>query len=65
MNGLITESEWKGKTLQEAVSYAKIKGFTHRIVEEDGVSKMIDPTPKNNRVNLRVRNGVIIGAYPG
>jgi hypothetical protein len=65
MNGLITESEWKGITLDEAIKLAKAKGFTHRIVEENGKSLMIDPTPKNNRVNLRVRGGVIIGAFPG
>lgn len=65
MTGLITESEWKGLTLNEAIQKASGKGMTHRIVEEDGRSLMIDADAKNNRVNLRIRGGIVIGAFPG
>lgn len=65
MTGLITESEWKGLTLNEAIQKASVKGMTHRIVEEDGRSLMIDAEAKNNRVNLRIRGGIVIGAFPG
>lgn len=65
MSGLITEQEWKGLTLNEAINKAKLKGMTHRIVEEDGKTLMVDAEPKNNRVNFRLRGGVIIGVFPG
>jgi len=65
MSGLITEQEWKGLTLKEAIDKAKIKGFTHRIVEENGKSLMVDADPKNNRLNFRVRDNIIIGVFPG
>ena len=65
MNGLITEQEWKGLTLKEAIDKANIKGFTYRIVEENGKSLMVGAEPKNNRLNFRVSDNVIIGVFPG
>lgn len=65
MSGLITEQEWKGLTLKEAIDKAKMKGMTHRIVEEDGRSLILDAQPKNNRINFRLREGFIIGVFPG
>jgi hypothetical protein len=65
MNVLITESEWKGLSLKEAIDKANAKGLTHRIVEEDGKSLLVGAEPKNNRINLRLRSGYIIGVYPG
>jgi hypothetical protein len=65
MSGLITESEWKGLSLKEAIDKANLKKLTYRIVEEDGKSFLVDADPKNNRINFRVRSGYITGAYPG
>lgn len=61
----ITEKEWVGLTLQEAIDKATLIGYTHRIVEENGVAKMVEYSNKSNRINLRLRNGLVIGVYPG
>lgn len=61
----ITEKEWIGLTLQEAIMKAQNIGYTHRIVEENGVAKMLEYNNKSNRINLRLRNDRVIGAYPG
>lgn len=64
-NGLVSESEYKGLALKEAISYAENGGFSWRIVEENGEAKLLDMSVKSDRVNFRVRNGYITGAYPG
>lgn len=61
----ITEKEWLGLTLQEAIQKSQNIGYTHRIVEENGVPKMLDYNNKSNRINLRLRDDRVIGAYPG
>lgn len=61
----ITEREWIGLTLAEAIQKAKNIGYTHRIVEENGVPKMLEYNNKSNRVNLRLRDDKVIGVYPG
>lgn len=61
----ITEKEWIGLTLNEAIDKAKLINYTHRIVEEDGQSYMVTADFKSNRVNLRLRNDYIIGVYTG
>lgn len=63
--GLISENEYKGKTIDEAVKYAEAGGFIVRVVEEDGVSKMLDMSVRQNRINFRVKQGYITAAYPG
>ncbi len=63
--GMITESEYKGKTLEEATKYAESGGFIVRIVEENGESKMLDVSAKSDRINFRVKNGFIVGAFGG
>ena len=63
--GLITETDYKGKSLQEAIKYAEEGGFITRIVEEDGVSKMLDVSVKGDRINFRVRGGYITAAFGG
>ena len=65
MKGLITESEWKGLTLNEAIQKASGKGMIHRIVEEDGRSLMIEADAKSNRINLRLKGGIVTAAFPG
>lgn len=64
-NGLITESEYKGKTIDEAKKHAEDGGFIIRIVEEDGVHKMLDMSVKADRINFRVRQGYVIAAFGG
>lgn len=67
MNSLkpITENEWVGLTLNEAIKKAQDMGYTHRIVEENGVPKMVEYSNKSNRINLRLRGDRVIGVYPG
>lgn len=63
--GMITETEYKGKTLDEAKKYAEDGGFIIRVVEEDGVAKMLEMDVKSNRINFRVKQGYVTSAYPG
>lgn len=61
----ITEKEWIGLTLNEAHQKAKSIDYDTRIVEEDGISFMVTMDFRSNRVNLRLRNGKVIGVYTG
>lgn len=64
-NGLVRESDYKGLTIQEAIRYAEIGGFTTRIVEQDGDVKMLDMSVRGDRINFRVLNGIVTSAFPG
>jgi hypothetical protein len=64
-NGMITEREYLGKTLEEATQYAKDGGFEVRVVEVDGQSKMLTMDVKSSRINFIVRGGYITSAYGG
>jgi hypothetical protein len=64
-NGIISKEEYVNKLLEEATEYAKQGGFVVRVVEENGVSKMLDMSNKSNRVNFRVRNGIVIDVFGG
>ena len=64
-NGIITESEYKGKSLEDAKKYAEEGGFVTRIVEENGVAIMLDMSAKSNRINFRVRDGFVTAAFGG
>ncbi len=64
-NGIVTQSEYVGKTLAEAYEYAKEGGFTGRIVEEDGVSYMLTMDYRTDRLNFRVLNNFVIEVYGG
>ena len=61
----ITESQWKGLTLEEAIKKAESIGYIHRIVERDGKHMMLDMDAKSNRVNFRVKDDYIIAVYTG
>jgi hypothetical protein len=61
----ITEREWTGLTLIEANQRAEIIGYTTRVVEQDGNSLMLTMDFKSNRLNLRLKDGKIIGLYTG
>jgi len=64
-NGIITENQYVGKTLDEATKYAEEGGFVVRIVEVDGNSKMLTMEVKSNRINFRVVSGYVTAAYGG
>lgn len=64
-NGIITEKQYVGKTLDEAIKYAEEGGLEVRIVEIDGQPKMIDMDVKSNRINFRLNNGLITAAFGG
>lgn len=64
-HGIITQSDYVGKKLDEAKDYAKSGGFTVRIVEENGVAKMLDMSVNQNRINFRVSNGVVTDVFGG
>ena len=63
--GLFSESEYKGKTLEEATKFADDGGFIVRIVEEDGVAKMLDMSVRGDRLNFRVRSGFVTAVFGG
>jgi hypothetical protein len=64
-NGIITESEYKGKSLEDAKKYAEEGGFVTRIVEQNGVALMLDMSAVSNRINFRVRDGFVTAAFGG
>ena len=64
-NAPITENEWRGLSLEEAKLKAAGLGYTWRIVEENGKALMVDYNNSSNRLNFRVRDGFVIGCYPG
>lgn len=63
--GIVGANEYKGMTLEEATKIAEANGFVTRVVEVDGNSLMLTMELRNNRINFRVRGGIIIEAYPG
>ena len=62
---MITEKEWIGLKLVDAIKKAQSIGYTHRIVEEDGNSIILPYDNKSNRINLRLRDSIVIGVYTG
>ncbi len=61
----ITEKEWLGLELKDAITRSENIGYIYRIVEENGVSLMMTQDFKSNRVNLRLSNNKVIGLYTG
>jgi hypothetical protein len=61
----ITENEWKGLTLEEAIKKSESIGYIHRIVERDGKHMMLDMDVKSNRVNFRISGDYITAVYTG
>jgi len=64
-HGMISQGEYEGKTIDEATKYAQDGGYTVRITEEDGQSKMLTMDVNPNRINFRVKQGYVIDAYGG
>ena len=63
--GVFSESEYKGKTIDEATKYAEDGGFVVRIAEQDGDAKMLDMSVRADRLNFRVRAGFVTAAFGG
>jgi hypothetical protein len=63
--GVFSESEYKGKTIDEATKYAEEGGFVVRIAEQDGDAKMLDMSVRADRLNFRVRGGFITAVFGG
>jgi hypothetical protein len=64
-NGIITERQYIGRSLEEATKFAEEGGFEVRVVEIDGNAKMLTMDAKTNRINFRVQGGYITSAYGG
>ena len=64
-NGIITKTEYVGKTYQEALKYAEDGGFVTRIIEEDGRTFMVEHNVNQRRLNFRVNNNIVIDVYGG
>ena len=65
-NGMFSEEEYKGKTIEEATKYAEDGGFVVRVTETNGQSIMVDMLDINaSRLNFRVRDGFVIGVNAG
>ena len=63
--GMVTEAEWIGLSVHDAQERAELSGFTHRIVEQNGTSFMVDANYKSNRLNFRINNDKVVGVFPG
>ena len=63
--GMITEREYLDKTLEEATEKATKAGLVVRVVEKDGEHMMLDMSNRGDRINFRVRNNIITGAFGG
>jgi hypothetical protein len=63
--GVFSESEYKGKTLEEATKYAEDGGFVVRIAEQEGDVKMLDMSVRADRLNFRVRAGFVTAVFGG
>lgn len=63
--GIITKAEYVGKTLEQATKWANEGGFVVRIVEENGISKMLDMSNRADRLNFRVRGEIVTDVFGG
>lgn len=63
--GIITKEEYVGKTIEEATKYAEEGGFIIRVVEENGISKMLDMSNREDRLNFRIRGEIVTDVFGG
>jgi hypothetical protein len=63
--GIITESEWVGLPIKDAIEKAANDGLTHRIIEENGVQYMVTMDLRGDRINFRVTNNIVTAAHGG
>lgn len=64
-NGIISKEEYVGKTLEEATKWANEGGFIIRIVERDGKHEMLNMDNREDRLNFRIRNEIVVDVYGG
>ncbi len=64
-NGIYSKDEYVGKSLEEAKKWAEDGGFIIRIAEKEGIPLMLDMSVKENRLNFRVRNGIVTDVFGG
>ena len=64
-NGIITKTEYVGKTYDEAKKYAEDGGFTTRVVEKDGNSFMLTYDVNDRRLNFRLRDDFVTDVFGG
>lgn len=62
---MIDESEYVGKTIEEARKIAESKGMSFRISMVDEITTMSTADLRHDRVNVKVSGGIVEGAYPG
>jgi hypothetical protein len=63
--GMITERDYLDKTLEEATEKATSAGVVVRIVEKNGEHMMLDMSSRGDRVNFRIKNNIVTGAFGG
>lgn len=63
--GIVNPDDYKGLIINEAEQIALQNGFITRIVEENGVSKILTMDLKSDRINFRIKNNIVIDVYPG
>ena len=64
-NGIYTQEEYVGKSLDEAKKYAEDGGFITRVTESDGKAFIFTMEYRTNRLNFRVKNNKVIDVYGG
>lgn len=63
--GMITERDYLDKSLEEATEKATAAGLVIRIVEKDGQHMMLDMSNRGDRINFRLKNNIVTGAFGG
>jgi hypothetical protein len=63
--GVFSESEYKGRTLEDATKWAEEGGFIVRIAEQDGDVKMLYMSFRGDRLNFRVIGGFVTAVFGG
>lgn len=61
----IDESDYVGKTVEEARKVAVARGLSLRIAIVDDEPTMSTSELREDRVNLKISNGIVEGAFPG
>lgn len=63
--GMFTESDYTNRTIEECSKIAENNGYSTRIIEKDGESFIFTMDFRSDRINLRVKRDVVIGASVG
>jgi hypothetical protein len=64
-NGIYSQDEYVGKSLEDATKYAEEGGFITRVTETDGKPLMLTMDYRGDRLNFRVFNEKVIDVYGG